>query len=68
MNYITAQEAADKWGITRRRVHILCVQQRVPGAQRMGNMWVIPTDAEKPADGRTLRYKNLVDEVGRNKA
>lgn len=62
MDYITAQEAADKWGITRRRVQILCVQNRIEGAKRLGNMWVIPKDAEKPADGRSQRYnKNITD-------
>lgn len=64
MDYITSQEAADKWGITRRRVHILCVQDRIEGAQRLGNMWVIPKEAKKPVDGRTLRYKKVVNEVG----
>jgi hypothetical protein len=55
MDYITAQEAADKWGITRRRVQVLCSQNRIKGAKRLGNMWVIPKDAEKPVDGRSLR-------------
>ena len=52
MDYITAQEVADKWGITRRRVQILCVQNRIERAKRLGNMWIIPKDAEKPVDGR----------------
>ncbi|NSW92158.1 MAG: helix-turn-helix domain-containing protein [Firmicutes bacterium] len=56
MDYITAQEAADKWGITRRRVQVLCSQNRIKGVKRLGNMWVIPKDAEKPVDGRSLRY------------
>jgi hypothetical protein len=64
MDYITAQEAADKWGITRRRVQILCAQNRIPGAKIMGNMWVIPIDAEKPKDGRSMRYKELKTELG----
>lgn len=55
MDYITAQETAAKWGITRRRVQILCVQNRIEGAKRMGNMWVIPKDVEKPID---RRFKN----------
>ncbi len=56
MDYITAQEAANKWGITRRRVQVLCSQNRIKGAKRLGNMWAIPNDAEKPVDGRSLRY------------
>lgn len=58
MDCITAQEAAEKWGITRRRVQILCVENRIKGAKRLGNMWVIPKDAEKPIDGRSIRYIN----------
>ncbi len=52
MEYITAQEAADKWGITRRRVQILCADGRIDGATKMANLWVIPKDAEKPEDAR----------------
>jgi len=63
MDYITAQEAADKWGITRRRVQILCVQNRIEGVNRLGNMWVIPKDAEKPADGRSLRYNKYKGKI-----
>jgi hypothetical protein len=53
MEYMTAQEAAKKWGITKRRVQILCVEKRIEGAQRLGNMWVIPHGAQKPVDART---------------
>lgn len=49
MEYITAQEAADKWSITRRRVQILCVNGRINGAIKMANLWLIPKNAEKPA-------------------
>ena len=52
-DYITAQEAADKWGITRRRVQILCVDGRSEGAIKKANLWLIPKDTEKPADGRS---------------
>jgi hypothetical protein len=52
MNFISAQEAAKKWGISKRRVQILCAHHRIPGAVRIGNMWVIPGNAKKPIDGR----------------
>jgi len=58
MEYMTAQEAAEKWGITRRRVQILCSNGRITGAVKMANLWVLPTDAVKPDDAR----KNKVDE------
>ena len=56
MNLLAARDAAEKWGISQRRVAILCGQGRISGAQRVGNMWVIPDDADKPIDGRSLRY------------
>lgn len=55
MEYITAQEAADKWGITRRRVQILCSEDRVSGATKMANLWVLPKNALKPDDARKTK-------------
>ena len=52
VNYISAQQAADKWGISNRRVRTLCSDQRIPNAVRIGNMWVVPEDAQKPSDAR----------------
>lgn len=46
--YITAQEAAEKWGVTSRQVQILCKENRVPGASRMSRIWIIPENAKKP--------------------
>jgi len=46
--YMTAREAAEKWGVTPRQVQILCKENRIPGASRMSRIWVIPKDAEKP--------------------
>ncbi len=52
MEYMTAQEAANKWKITRRRVQILCSQDRIEGAIKVANLWLIPKDALKPSDNR----------------
>lgn len=56
MEYMSTKEAADKWGISQRRVTVLCSENRVKDAEMIGNMWVIPAGAEKPADARSLRY------------
>ncbi len=56
MDYISAREAADKWGISQRRVATLCSEQRIKEAAMVGNMWIIPTTAEKPVDARSTRY------------
>jgi len=56
MEYISAREAADKWGISQRRVAVLCSKQRIAKATMVGNMWLIPATAEKPIDARSTRY------------
>ena len=58
LSYISAKEAAERWNISRRRVAILCSENRIDGAMMVGNMWIIPSNAEKPIDKRTLRYEN----------
>ncbi len=57
MNKMTAQEAADKWGISLRRVQDYCRKGRIPGAERFGLNWMIPADAERPLDGRTRQSR-----------
>lgn len=52
MDYISALEAAKKWGISERRVQKLCEENRIPGVVRFSHMWMIPKNAEKPKDGR----------------
>ncbi|MBQ6893586.1 MAG: DNA adenine methylase [Clostridia bacterium] len=56
MVYMSAREAADKWGISQRRVAILCSENRIEDATMVGNMWIIPTSAQKPKDARSTRY------------
>ena len=57
MEYMSAREAADKWGISQRRVAVLCSENRINHATMVGNMWIIPVSAEKPIDARSIRYK-----------
>lgn len=56
MEYMSAPQAAEKWGISERRVQILCKENRIPGASKLGYMWLIPKDAEKPVDGRRKSF------------
>ena len=48
-DYMTVQEAATKW---ERRIQKLCEENRILGVVRLSRVWLIPKDAEKPADGR----------------
>lgn len=70
MDYISAREAAEKWGVTQRRVEALCVNGQVQGAERVSNMWLIPNSTSKPIDGRTktarqqkkpIEYTSILD-------
>ena len=69
--YITAQQAAEKWNISDRRVRVLCREGKIPGAVKDGKTYKIPVDAVKPADGRekktsafpAVRWLKWEDEV-----
>ena len=50
--YMTLKEAAEKWGIGDRRINTLCLEGRIEGASKIGNLWVIPVDTPKPDDNR----------------
>lgn len=63
MNYISTAQAGQKWGLSRRRVAILCQENRIAGAQRAGNTWIIPEDAEKPIDARIKSGKYIKRKV-----
>lgn len=57
MDYITAREVAEKWGISTRRVQVLCHQGKISGVFRFNNAWAIPNNAMKPADRRYKKGK-----------
>ena len=52
-DFITVKDAAEKWGISTRRVQILCAQDRIKGAYRFGKSWMIPSNAVLPNARRT---------------
>ncbi|EPI52220.1 Fic family protein [Gardnerella pickettii] len=58
--YITVKQAAEKWGISDRRVRILCSEGKIPGAYQEGRSWKIPYDASKPTDGRYKISESLI--------
>ena len=59
MDYMTLKEAAEKWGVTPRRVNYYCAAGRIPGAVKLAGVVLIPKNAEKPIDGRTKQGKGL---------
>ena len=61
MEYIKVSKAAEKWGISARRVRILCAEGKIPGVIRKGNLYMIPENAQKPLDGRRSRAGVLAE-------
>ena len=52
MEYISIKQASEKWGITKRRIQVLCAEGRIEGATKIGSFWAIPSEAVKPSDMR----------------
>lgn len=65
--YMTVKQAAEKWGISDRRVRILCSEGKIPGVTREGRSWKIPEDAKKPEDRRYKTTENLLEKIDRKK-
>jgi hypothetical protein len=59
MLLLSTKETADRWGISSRRIALLCSEGRIPGAQRVGASWGIPEDAQKPTDARIKSGKYI---------
>lgn len=58
--YTTVKEIAYRWGVTARTVQTMCAEGKIKGAQKFGDVWAIPADADRPEDRREKhgRYKN----------
>ena len=62
MEYMKVSQAAEKWGISDRRVRLLCQQGKIEGVTQEGRSYLIPVNAIKPADGRKMRHKIIPKE------
>jgi len=65
--FFTVKQASEKWGISDRRIRVLCSEGKIPGAYREGRVWKIPVDAKKPADGRYKSKESLLAQIDRKK-
>lgn len=65
--FLTVKQASEKWGISDRRIRVLCSEGKIPGAYREGRRWKIPMDAKKPADGRYKSKESLLSQIDRKK-
>ena len=57
MGYLSASKIAEKWNISQRRVQVLCLENRIEGAFKVGEVWIIPEAAQKPLDFRVKSNK-----------
>ena len=69
MKYLSASETAEKWNVSKRWVVTLCGEGRIKDAQKAGNSWIIPENAERPTDarvksGKYIKSKNEVTTNG----
>ena len=59
MEYLSIKQVSEKWGLSTRRINVLCSEGRIPGATKIGCYWVIPAEAEKPKDARIKSGKYI---------
>ena len=57
MQYLTVTQTAEKWGVSTRRVRLLCANGEIDGVIRNGKLSMIPADTERPIDKRKLPNK-----------
>ena len=65
--FMTVKQASEKWGISDRRIRVLCAEGKISGAYQEGRSWKIPADARKPADGRYKSKENILLQIERKK-
>jgi len=63
MEFMTIQSASEKWGISSRRIQVLCAEGRLDGAIKFGRQWAIPADAEKPNDARVKSGRYIKGDI-----
>ena len=63
MDYLTTIEMSKEWGISSRRIAVLCEQNRINGVIKKGKTWLITKEKKKPADAR----KNSHSQRGESK-
>lgn len=65
--FMTVKQASEKWGISDRRIRMLCSEGKISGAYQEGRGWKIPVDAKKPVDGRYKSKESILLQIDRKK-
>ena len=58
MEYLSVTQMAEKWGLSTRRVRLLCADGDIEGVIRKGKKYLIPATAKRPVDRRKLPKQN----------
>lgn len=58
MDYITTQEAAQRWNISARSVARYVKDGKIPGAIMLGKSWLIPINTIRPDDRRYIQNRS----------
>ena len=66
--FMTVKQAAEKWGLSDRRIRVLCTEGKISGAHQEGRGWKIPVDAVRPSDGRYKSKESILLQIHRKKA
>lgn len=48
MKYVSVEEIAKRWQLSKRRVQTYCAEGRIAGAKKQSGVWIIPSGATKP--------------------
>ena len=59
MDYTIVKEISKQWGISDRRVRLLCQQGSIDGVLQKGRSYLIPENTAKPMDKRYTKNKNI---------
>lgn len=62
MEFKTIKEKAEEWELSEKRVQVLCNENRVFGAQKIGGSWIIPAEAKQPIDNRIKKDEIINDQ------
>jgi len=60
---MTTKQASELWGISDRRVRVLCAEGKIEGAELIGKTWYIPENASKPVDGRIKSSQSYLSKI-----
>lgn len=64
MQYLSIRPVTEKWGLSVKRVNVLCLKERIDGAAKIGSYLAVPATAEKPKDGRIKSRKYIKNTQG----